>query len=266
MVSVPVKIEDRGRWAVSKLSIEKDGLKASGDVNLDIPYRTIVDLEAKGNILSITAKERENQPYRLASVEKVLNVLKRQILLSCSAYRLSTFFMSPAVRGGVLAQNAAWEKGGIAVLKSGIWFFSQDHQICVPLADVASIELTKREVQGKDLDVVKVDHIEDTEVVTSLVLCPLTTLQVLYNFLKESTKSMDMDGAELDPKSAQVAMLVYSGMDTAAIENMLSISHKEVDHIYDALIGLGLAEVVVIRREVKLTTKGVRYITDATKV
>jgi helix-turn-helix protein len=61
-------------------------------------------------------------------------------------------------------------------------------------------------------------------------------------------------------------MLVYSGMDTAAIENMLAISHKEVDRVYDALIGLGLAEVVVIRREIKLTTKGVRYITDATKV
>jgi len=266
MASVPVKIEDKGRWAVAKVLIEKDGLKAAGEVNLDIPYRTIIDLDAKGNILSITTKEREDQPYKLASVEKVLNVLKRQILLSCSAYRLSTFFMSPAIRGGVLVQHAAWEKGGIAVLKSGIWFFSQDHQICVPLADVASIEMTKREVQGKDLDVVKIDHIEDTDVVTSFVLCPLTTLQVLYNFLKESTKSMDMDGAELDPKSAQVAMLVYSGMDTAAIENMLSISHKDVDRIYDSLIGLGLAEVVVIRREVKLTTKGVRYITDATKV
>ena len=127
------------------------------------------------------------------------------------------------------------------------------------------IELTKRDVQGKPTDVVRIDHLESGEVVSSLVLCPLSTLQVLYNFLKETTKGMDMKGTELDSVDQQVAMLIYSGMDSHAIENMLNIPHKQLDAIYDKIMKLGLAEVVTIRREVQLTTKGVRYISDATK-
>jgi helix-turn-helix protein len=113
--------------------------------------------------------------------------------------------------------------------------------------------------------VIRIDYLDSAEVVSSLVLCPLSTLQVLYNFLKETTKSMDMKGTELDGIDQQVAMLVYSGMDSHAIENMLNIPHKQLDSIYDKMLSLGLGEVVIIRREVQLTPKGVRYISDATK-
>jgi helix-turn-helix protein len=130
---------------------------------------------------------------------------------------------------------------------------------------VAAIELTKRDVQGKPTDVIKIDHLESGEVTSSFVLCPLSTLQVLYNYLKDTTKGMDMKGTELDGVDQQVAMLVYSGMDSHAIENMLNIPHKKLDAVYDKILKLGLGEVVTIRREIQLTTKGVRYITDATK-
>jgi taxis protein CheF len=100
---------------------------------------------------------------------------------------------------------------------------------------------------------------------SSLVLCPLSTLQVLYNYLRDTTKSMDMKGTELDGIDQQVAMLVYSGMDSHAIENMLNIPQKQLDIIYDKILRLGLGEVVTIQREIRLTTKGVRYISDATK-
>ena len=82
------------------------------------------------------------------------------------------YFMSPAIRGRVLAKNAQWEKGSIAVVKTGIWFVSATKQICVPLSDVAAIELTKRDVQGKPTDVVRIDHVESGEVVSSLVTLP----------------------------------------------------------------------------------------------
>lgn len=265
MTDLPVKIGIDGTWASAKLALGTAEMQITGPKSFVMPNKSIIDLDAKGSVLTITLKGQESQPVKIASVDKVLNVLRRHILATCNAYRLAAYFMSPAIRGGVFVKDARWEKGGIAVLKSGIWFFSNAKQICVPLADVASIELTKREVQGKNTDVVKIEHIEGSEVVTSFVLCPLTTLQVLYNFLKDATKSMDME-ENLDPKSAQVAMLVYSGMDTASIENMLGVSLKDIDHVYDTLINLGLAEVVTVRREVKLTTKGVRYITDATKV
>ncbi|MGA2162592.1 MAG: CheF family chemotaxis protein [Methanoregula sp.] len=265
MKEVPLKIEHAGKWIVIKAGVGEDRLSFPAPVEKEVLFKSIFDLEERKNILIITSKGTPDTVIRIASVEKVLLVLKRLILTNCNAYRLMAYFMSPAIRGGVLAKNAQWEKGSIIVVKTGIWFVSAAKQICVPLSDVAAIELTKRDVQGKQTDVVRIDHVESGEVVSSLVLCPLSTLQVLVNFLKDTTKGMDMKGNELDAVDQQVAMLVYSGMDSHAIENMLNITHKQLDETYDRIIKLGIAEVITIRREIQLTTKGVRYISDATK-
>jgi len=268
MAEVPVKLEKNGSWVTSKIEIAKESLILKDPYNVEIRYKDIIDLMQRGQVdtLVVTGPDKKEKIYKIASVEKVLQVLNKKIIMACNAYRLMAHFMSPAIRGGVLVTNAKWEKGAIAVLKTGIWFVSQEKLISVPLKEVASLELTKRELQGKKLDVVKVDHLENSEVVTSFVLCPLSTLQVLYNFLRDATKEMDMKGSELDQldaQTAQVAMLIYSGMDTKSIENMLNLSAKELDTIYDTLLKLKLVDVVMIRKEVQLTPKGVRYITDA---
>jgi helix-turn-helix protein len=265
MVEIPVKIERQGTWYGSKITVDKEQITIPQPFNLQIPYKQIIDLTERKNILTLTLKGPPEKTLSLATIPKALMVLKKMIIISCSAYRLAAYFMSPAIRGGVLTTNARWEKGSIAVLKTGIWFVSEEKQVCVTLSDVAGIELTKRDVQQKQVDVVKIDHLEGSEVVTSFVLCPLSTLQVLFNFLKDATKEMDMRGDELDPVSAQVGMLIYSGMDSHAIETMLSVSNKELESIYDKLLKLGLIEVQYIRREVQLTPKGVRFITEAVK-
>ncbi len=220
MKEVPLKIEHEGKWIVIQASLDEDRITLPAPVNKEVLFKSVFNLEEKKNVLIITFKGNPDAIVRIASVEKVLIVLKRLILANCNAYRLMAYFMSPAIRGGVLAKDAQWEKGSIVVVKTGIWFVSAVKQICVPLKDVAAIELTKRDVQGKQTDVVRIDHVESGEVVSSLVLCPLSTLQVLTNFLKDATKGMDMNGNELDAIDQQVAMLVYSGMDSHAIENM----------------------------------------------
>ncbi len=265
VIEAAVKVEKDGAWVVGKVEITQDALHFTGPLQADIRYKAIVDLEEKRPVLLITYKAGADVIFRVASVDKVLQLLKARIIMQCSAYRLMAYFMSPAVRGGVMVTNAAWEKGAIAVLKSGIWFVSQNKQVSVPLKEVTGIELTKREVQTKQVDVVKIDHREGTDVVTSFVLCPVSTLQVLLNFLKDATKDLEMKGDELDPQSAQVGMLIYSGMDSHAIENMLNIPHKDLEAIYDKLLKIGLIEVMFVRREVQLTPKGVRFITEAVK-
>jgi len=265
MKEVPVKIQHNNEWIVAKLGIGDDRIAIPAPVSKEILFKTIADIAEKKNVLIITVKTDAETVYKILSVEKVLHILKKLILGSCNAYRLMAYFMSPAIRGGVMINDAQWDKGSVVVVRSGIWFVSATKQVCVPVKDVAAIELTKRDVQGKPTDVIRIDHLDSGEVSSSFVLCPLSTLQVLYNFLKDTTKSMDMKGTELDSIDQQVAMLVYSGMDSHAIENMLNISHKQLDAVYDKILKLGLGEVVTIRREIQLTTKGVRYITDATK-
>ena len=265
MKEVPVKIEHNNEWIVTKLGITEDRISLPAPFNTEILFKTVSDIAEKKNVLIITVKTDRETVYRILSVEKVLQILKKLILASCNAYRLIAYFMSPAIRGGVMIKDAQWEKGTIVVVSSGIWFASATKQICVPVNDVAAIELTKRDVQGKPTDVIKIDHLESGGVSSSFVLCPLSTLQVLYNYLKDTTKGMDMKGTELDSIDQQVAMLVYSGMDSHAIENMLNIPQKQLDAIYDKILKLGLGEVVTTRREIQLTTKGVRFISDATK-
>jgi helix-turn-helix protein len=265
MKEVPAKIEHNNTWVVVKIGVGEDRIVLPDPVNKEILFKTVSDVAERKNVLILTVKTDTEVVYKILSVEKVLAILKKLILGTCNAYRLMAYFMSPAIKGGVMIKEAQWEKGSVVVVQSGIWFVSPAKQICVPVNDVAGIELTKREVQGKPTDVVRINHLESGEVVSSFVLCPLSTLQVLYNFLKETTKGMDMKGTELDGVDQQVAMLIYSGMDSHAIENMLNLPHKQLDAIYDKILQLGIAEVVTIRREVQLTTKGVRYISDATK-
>jgi helix-turn-helix protein len=265
MKEVPAKVEHNNAWIVVKLGVAEDKIVLPAPLNTEVPFKFVLDLVEKKNTLIITYKTQAEGTVKIRSVDKVLEILKKLILNSCNAYRLAAYFKSPAIRGGVLIQGAPWEKGSVAVVRTGIWFVSATKQISVPLPDVAAIELTKTDVQGKPTDIIRIDHVDAGEVVSSQVLCPLSTLQVLFNFLKDATKGMDMKGNELDGIAQQVAMLIYSGMDSLAIENMLNIPHKELDGILDKIIGLGLGEVVTVRREIQLTTKGVRYITDATK-
>ncbi len=265
MKEVPVKIEHNKQWIVIKAGVSEDRIAFPAPISKEILFKTISDIEEKKNLLIITVKTDTESVYKILSVEKVLQILKRLILGSCNAYRLMAFFMSPAIRGGVLVKEAQWEKGSVVVVQSGIWFVSPTKQVCVPVNEVSAIELVKRDVQGKSTDVIKIDHVDGGTVSSSFVLCPLSTLQVLLNYLKDTTKGIDMKGTELDATDQQVAMLVYSGMDSHAIENMLNIPHKQLDAIYDKMLNLSLAEVVTMRREIQLNSKGVRYITDATK-
>ena len=264
MVSAPVKIQHNDEWINCKITIDDEKLVIPPPVNITIPLKHIVDLEEKKkNTLTIIRKD--GSVIDLVSVEKVRFVLKHKILMKCSGYRLMVQFMSPAIRGGVLLTNAAWEKGAIIVLKTGIWCITQNKQICIQIDDVTNIELTKREVSEKPTDVVRIDHLEHHDVVSSFILTQISTLQILHNFLQEATAGIKMEGTELSAMDQQIAMLVYSGMDSSSIQNMLQIQFKEIDHVYDKLINLNMAEVKEIRREVQLTAKGVRYITDATK-
>lgn len=265
MKEVPIKLEHDGEWIATKLGIDEESLQFMEPFNRTVKYSEIVDLEQHKNKIEITVSTPENPRIVIATIDKVLAVLKRMILMKCSAYRLNAYFISPAIRGGVMIQNPQWDKGAISVLKSGIWFVSPTKQICVPLDEVAGIELTKREIQDKELDVVKIDHLEDNELVSSLVLCPLTTLQVLYNFLKETTGSFDSGTEKMDDMTYQVAMLAYSGMDTHTIENMLGLTPKQLDKMYEKLISSGMAEVVCVRKEIQLSAKGVRFISEGMK-
>ena len=79
-----------------KLMLPRTRFQSGNHVNLNITFKSIIDLEEKKNVLVITVKGNPETIYRIATVPKAMQILKRMIIMSCSAYRLSAYFMSPA--------------------------------------------------------------------------------------------------------------------------------------------------------------------------
>ncbi len=109
MKEVPAKVEHNNQWVVVKLGIGEDRIVIPAPVNREVLFKTVSDVAERKNILIVTAKTDTEAVYKILSVDKVIEVLKKLILGSCNAYRLMAYFMSPAIRGGVLVQNAQWE-------------------------------------------------------------------------------------------------------------------------------------------------------------
>jgi helix-turn-helix protein len=265
MKDVPVKIKHKNTWIVTKMGIGPTGFVIPAPINSEVPFASIIDLGEKYRTLIVTSKQEIETTLKIKSVDKVLNILKRLILKSCHAFRIVAYFKLMAVRSGVQIKDTAWEKGTIVVVSTGIWFVTQNRQVCVPLSDVTAIEFGKTSVKGTLTDMIQISHSKSGHAITSQVLCPLPALQEFYVFLKGATKGIEIHESELDASDRQVAMLIHSGADSRGIENMLNIPKKQLDVIYDKILNLGIAEVVATRRELQLTTKGISFITDITK-
>jgi hypothetical protein len=266
MKDIPLKIEHNREWLLLQANVGKDRISFPAPVDLEIPFESIVDLENRKKALAITVKGTPETVVTIGGTEKVLGVLKRLMLGSCTAHRLPAYFMSPALHGGILVKDARWEKGSVNVVRSSIWLVSDAKQVPIAFRDVGAIKLTKREMNGKQTDVVNIDHKDTGETVSSLVLAPLPTLQSLTGLVKDATKGVDPDWNSLGDVGREVARLLHSGMDTKTIGSTLNLSPGQLDEIYDKIISLGLAEVSLTRRELRLTSKGVRSVSDHVKM
>jgi helix-turn-helix protein len=265
MKDVPVKIKHNNAWIVIKMGIGTMGFVIPPPVNYEVPFTSIIDLAEKPHTLVITTKEKIETTLKIKSVDKVLEVLKKLILNSCTAFRTVAYIKSMAIRDSLPLKNTPWEKGSIVVMSTGIWFVTQNRQVCVPISDVTSVESAKTDVKGTSTDIVRIDYIKSGEVLSAYVLCPLPTLQKFCQFLKDIMTRMDIKDRESDTFDQQVAMLIYSGMDSRAIGKMLNIPPPQLDAIYDKILNLGIAEVVATHRELQLTTKGIRFIKHTMK-
>ena len=94
MKTVPAKVEHEGRWVSTKVGIAEDRFRIEAPVDREIPYRSVVDLEEKRNQIIVAVGGDGEAVYRIASVEKVLTVLKKFIITQASAKYLTADFAS----------------------------------------------------------------------------------------------------------------------------------------------------------------------------
>jgi helix-turn-helix protein len=163
-----------------------------------------------------------------------------------------------------VSATVQWEKGYFSVTDEGLWFLSSKYQQRIPIDNLGSIKKDMRDVGGKQRMVLVLSHVEKSNVVTSLVLCPESTLEMLESYLMRVFER-HKPAISLSENEKQILTLIYSGLDFASIENMIGISTDELNEYYDRLVNAGLAKVVKIRKEIELTPRGVSMVDKISK-
>jgi helix-turn-helix protein len=256
----PVKIYTEG-WVDTELVVTDDSLiigkqKISlGEIEdleeIDVSNARCIQIKKDTKIIIQLAKNIHQQVFRF-------------IAFNLKADKFAVYFLSPATIGGVVSSAVQWEKGYFSVTDEGLWFLSTKNQQRIPIESLGSVNRDMRDVGGKQRMVLVLSHVERSSVVTSLVLCPESTLEMLENYLQRLFEK-HKPSINLSENEMQILTLVYSGVDFASIENIIGISTDELNNYYDRLVDSGLAKIVKIRKEIELTPHGVNMVDKISK-
>ncbi|MCS7130594.1 MAG: hypothetical protein NZ872_04165 [Archaeoglobaceae archaeon] len=228
-----------------------------------IEFKEIVDLEIVQHSQKECIRIRRERDYYFNFGDKQRHVF-RFLAFNIKSDKFAVYFLSPALRGGVLVANSKWEKGYFSITESAVWFLSPERQIRVPLNAIGSVNKDTRTVGDKPRVVLALTHMEGKEVLTSFILCPETTLELLMDYLRRILEQQKPK-EKLSEIEEQILTMVYTGLDSSSIESVLGISTEELNKIYDKFVNLGIAKVVKIRKEIELTPKGVVIVSESAK-
>ena len=256
----PVNIYDEG-WVNSELVVTDDSLIIGKQ---KIPLGEIEDLEDVdvNGVMCIQIKKDGIIIIQLP--QNLHQQVFRYIAFNLKADKFAVYFLPSATVGGVVSSTSQWEKGYFSVTDEGLWFLSSQNQKRIPIENLGSSNKDIRDVGGKQRRVLVLSHVEKSNVVTSLVLCPESTLEMLENYLQRLFEKHNT-ALKLSENEKQIITLIYSGVDFASIENIIGISTDELNNYYDRLIDSGLAKVVKIRKEIELTPRGVSLVDKISK-
>ena len=260
LLKVPVEVFEGGNWIKTEAAIYSSYIQFG---KKEIQFKQIRDLEYSHLDNKEAIKILADSEYYI-NFGKYQKQVFRFLAFNLKADKFAVYFISPAIRGGVIVSNAKWEKGYLAITENALWFLSPNKQVRIALEYLGSVGKEKRSVGGKQRVVLKLTHVDNNEVIVSYVLCPETTLEMLEQYINQLIEQQKPK-EKLSEIEEQVLTMVYSGVDSSSIESILGISTEELNKIYDKLISLGLARLVKIRKEVELTPRGVSFVDDIMK-
>jgi len=256
----PIKTYDGG-WVDVELVVTDNNLFI-GKKNISLKeIEDLEDVEVEG-MSCIQIKKEDKIILKLPP--NLHQQVFKFIAFNLKADKFAVFFLSSATVGGVVSSGAQWEKGYFSVTDEGFWFLSSKNQKRIPIENLGSVNTDLRNVGGKQRKVLILSHVEKSNVVTSLVLCPESTLEMLESYLQRLFEK-HKPSIKLSEDEMQILTLIYSGLDFASIENIIGISTDELNNYSDRLVDSGLAKVVKIRKEIELTPRGVSMVDNISK-
>ncbi|MEM2727091.1 MAG: CheF family chemotaxis protein [Archaeoglobaceae archaeon] len=249
-----------GEWKKLEVLISEKSIMLGKD---RIEFKNITDLELTKKEGKDCIRLKSGKDYYLSFGSKQEQVF-RFLAFNIKSDKFAVYFLSPALRGGVLVANSKWEKGYFSVTESAVWFLSPGKQIRIPMGALGSVTKDRRTVGDKQRVVLAITHLEDKEVLTSFILCPETTLELLMDYLQRILEQ-HRPKEKLTELEEQILTMVYTGLDSSNIESILGISTEDLNKIYDKFVNLGIARVVKVRKEVELTPRGVYIVSETAK-
>ncbi|MEM2120050.1 MAG: CheF family chemotaxis protein, partial [Archaeoglobaceae archaeon] len=183
-----------------------------------IEFKKITDIEMVQHGGRECVRVKSERDYFLFFGDRQKQVF-RFLAFNMKSDKFAVYFLSPALRGGVLVANSKWEKGYFSVTDSAVWFLSPEKQIRVPLNALGSVNKDKRTVGDKQRLVLSITHMEGREVITSFILCPETTLELLMDYLKRILEQQKPK-EKLSEIEEQILTMVYTGLDSSNIESI----------------------------------------------
>lgn len=256
----PVKIYTE-RWVDTELVVTDDSI-IIGKQNIFL--REIEDLEDVDIDGIRCIQIKKDNKITLQLPKNIHQQVFRYIAFNLKADKFAVYFLASATVGGVVSSAVQWEKGYFSVTDEGLWFLSSKNQQRIPIESFGSVKKDMRDVGGKQRMVLVLSYVVKSNVVTSLLLCPESTLEMLENYLQRLFEK-HKPTISLSENETQILTLIYSGVDFASIENIIGISTDELNKYYDRLVDSGLAKVVKIRKEIELTPRGVSMVDKISK-
>lgn len=260
LLKVPAEYFDSG-WKKGEVAITKTSISFAGTT---IQFKEIQDLEKlKYEGKDAVRIKKDNKNYYVA-FGKSQDQIFRYLTFNLKSDRFAVYFLSPATRGGVVVRDSRWDKGYLSITDEALWLLSSSKQIRISIDNLGSVEKDIRAIGKKQRVVLVITHVENGEVITSFVLCPETTLEMLQNYIQNIIdQNKPKDG--ISEIEEQILTMVYTGVDSVSVESILGITTDELNKLYDKLVDMGLARVVKIRKEIELTPKGVALVNDIMK-
>ena len=259
VVKIPVEYFEDG-WKKGEAVITKDAISFAGKT---IRFKEIQDLERLKFEGRDAVRIKKDGNYYLNFGSRQSQVF-RYLAFNLKSDRFAVYFLSPATRGGVVVSDSKWEKGYLSITDEALWLLSPSKQIRISIQNLGSVEKDIRTVGKKQRVVLVITHVEEGEVITSFILCPETTMDMLQEYIQsfiEKAKPKE----KLSEIEEQILTMVYTGVDSVSVESILGVTTEELNRMYDRLVDLGLARVVKIRKEIELTPRGVALVSEIMK-
>jgi helix-turn-helix protein len=254
------------KWMTGTLVLTNMNLwLVRGQDNIHIPIGAIADIERKKGVLLVDHYNRDTVLVsKIAAPANALDMLEMNIIRAPRSDQFKVYYISPVSRGGVLLTSMGWTKGLLAIAGKSVWLVGKDSHTRIPFEKIISLE-RKEVTLSKDDSAVSINHYNAGEALSSLIAGPAGTMDMLTKHLSRMLAPYET-GKNLSDMENQLVMLLYTGgLDSTMIEGMLECRTDELDECFDHLIQSKLAKVVRGRRELELTTEGMKYVTELLK-